>query len=103
MRTVLITGAIIVAAVQAAAGQTRAELANRFGLPQAEIFFLPNDVKVTAAYGEQGTACAFRIETREHSERAAPDLTDARFWTDSQLIARLIEELVPAILATAKS
>lgn len=96
MRTVWILAAIIAAAVQAAAGQTRAELANRFGSPQAEIFFLPNNVRLTAAYGEQGTACGFRIETREHSERAAPNLTDARFWTDSELISRLIEQLVPA-------
>ena len=95
MRAVSIAGTIIVAAVQAAAGQTRADLANQFGLAQAEIFFLPNNLKLTATYSHEGTVCALRIETREHSERAAPNLTDAKFWTDSEQIARLIGGLIP--------
>jgi hypothetical protein len=95
MRNVFIAGGIVLAAAQVLLGQTRTDLATQFGLPQSEIFLLPQNIKLTATYGREGKVCAFRIESREHSERAAPNLTDARFWTDSQHIKRLIADLVP--------
>lgn len=95
MRFVLTLSGIILAAAPTAVGQTRAELAARFGSPQSEIFLLPQNVKLTATYDAGGGVCAFRIETPDHSERVAPNLTDVRFWIDSAYVSRLIADLVP--------
>ena len=75
--------------------QTRPELAHRFGSPRSEIFFLPQNIKLTAMYDASDRVCAFRIETSNHSERVAPNLTDARYWIESQQVTRLIAELIP--------
>lgn len=94
MRFVMTLSGIILMSA-AALGQTRAELAGRFGLPRSEIFLLPQNVKLTATYDDAGSVCTFRIETSDHSERAAPNLSDVRFWMDSDHVSRLIGELVP--------
>lgn len=95
MRFVLTLLGIIFAAASGAPGQTRTDLVARFGSPQFEIFLLPQNVKLTATYDAVGNVCAFRIETPAHGERAAPNLTDVRFWIDSAHVARLIADLVP--------
>jgi hypothetical protein len=92
---VSILGSIALVTAEVRAGQTRSDLATRFGAPQSEIFLLPRNIKLTATYDGGGAVCAFRIETRIHSERAAPNLTDTRYWTDSEHITRLISDLVP--------
>jgi hypothetical protein len=78
-----------------ASGQTRAELASRFGAAHAETFLLPHQIKLTATYDSSDHVCEYRMETPDHSERASPKLTDARFWIDSVEITRMIAELVP--------
>ena len=95
MRFVLTLSGIMLVAAHLAVGQTRSDLATRFGSPQSEIFVLAQNVKLTATYDVRGSVCVFRIETPDHSERVAPNLTDVRFWIDSAHVSRLIAELVP--------
>jgi len=78
-----------------ASGQTRADLASRFGAAHSETFLLPHQIKLTATYDSSDHVCEYRMETPDHAERASPNLTDARFWIDSVEITRLIAELVP--------
>ena len=87
--------AALVAISIEADGQTRTELAARFGSPRSETFLLEKNVKLTATYDGSARVCGFRIETPEHSERVAPNLTDVRYWIDAQQVNRLIAELVP--------
>ena len=75
--------------------QTRTDLAARYGPPHSEIFLLPQGIKLTAALDTSGGICALRIETPDHSERVAPNITDDRFWMSSSVVADLIKELVP--------
>lgn len=73
-------------------------MAARFGPPQWEIFLLPEHLKLTVTYDSVGSACTFRIETREHSDRVASSLTDSRYWTNAEHITRVIADLVPVIM-----
>lgn len=78
-----------------ASGQTRAELAAKYGAAHAEIFLLPHQIRLTATYDNVDRVCAYLIETTDHAEHLSPNMTDVRFWIDSNEVTRLIAELVP--------
>jgi hypothetical protein len=94
MRTLCVFAALVAFSIEAD-GQTRTELAARFGSARSETFLLDQNVKLTATYDASARVCTLRIETPEHSERVAPNLTDHRYWIDAQQITRLVAELVP--------
>ena len=75
--------------------QTRSDLITRFGQPWTETFLIPPNVKLNVAYGPGEHVCSLRIETVDHSQRAAPNLTDTRYWIDTGQVNRLLVELVP--------
>jgi hypothetical protein len=79
-----------------AGAQTRADLTARFGAPRSEIFRAGGNIKLTATYDDAGGVCAIRIETPDHSDRVAPNLTDERYWIESEQVTELIKSLIPA-------
>lgn len=82
MRCVLVVG-ILAALCEQASGQTRAELAARYGAAHSEIFLVPRQIRLTATYDNTDRVCAYLVETIDHAERLSPNMTDVRFWIDS--------------------
>ena len=76
--------------------QSRADLEARFGPPRIEIFALPHNIRLTAAFNAVERVCMYRIETAAHLERGASSLSDGRYWMDSAEVTKLIAQLVPA-------
>jgi hypothetical protein len=84
-----------VANLSPAFSQSRSDFATRFGKPWTETFLVLTNVKLNIAYGPDERVCSLRMETLDHSQRVAPNLSDGRYWIDAEQVTRLLTELVP--------
>lgn len=78
-------------AVAAAASPTSVDLHARYGKPDVERFAVRPDVTLTVEYGEDGQACAMRIEPRDAPDHNALDDPLAQI----AVLADVLNEVVP--------
>jgi hypothetical protein len=87
----ILVGLLIVAAPVAVTPQSSPELHARYGEPTAERFAVRPDVALTAEYGEDGQACAMRIEPRHLFRRESPNDPPASM----EVMTDVLNEVVP--------